>query len=96
MNNEVDLSKYQIRTDLAIDYVEEKKELKGVKHNTKIIDNIKVTNVNLSKNNILNKKEGKYITLEFEDVTDTNNTDVIPDSNTESNVADVTENGSAE
>ena len=77
MNNEVDLSKYQIRTDLAIDYVEEKKELKGVKHNTKIIDDIKVTNVNLSKNNVLNKKQGKYITLEFEDVTDTNNREKV-------------------
>lgn len=73
MNNEVDLSKYQIRTDLAIDYVEEEKELKGVKHNTQIIDNIKVTNVELDNNNVLKKKKGKYITLEFDDVTDTNN-----------------------
>ena len=77
MNNDVDLSKYQIRTDLAIDYVEEKKQLKGVKHNTKVIEDIKVTNVNLSKNNVLNKKQGRYITLEFEDVTDTNNREKV-------------------
>jgi len=77
MNKEVDLSKYQIRTDLAIDYVEEKKELKGVKHKTEIIDDIIVTTVNLSDKNILNKKKGKYITLEFEDVTDKDNRDKV-------------------
>jgi len=77
MNNEIDLSKYQIRTDLAIDYVEEKQELKGVRHKTKIIDNIIVTDVELSKDNVLNKKQGKYITLEFEDVTDKNNKEKV-------------------
>ena len=77
MNKEVDLSKYQIRTDLAIDYVEEKQKLKGVKHSTEIINGITVTNVILSENNVLNKKKGKYITLEFEDVTDKDNRDKI-------------------
>ena len=79
MNKEIDLSKYQIRTDLAIDYVEEKKELKGVKHKTEIIDNIKVTNVELESDNVLKKKKGKYITLEFEDVTDTKNRQKVID-----------------
>ena len=73
MNREVDLSKYQIRTDLAIDYVEEKNELEGVKYKTDIINGIKVTNVVLDKKNALNKKKGKYITLEFDDVTDKDN-----------------------
>ena len=77
MNKEVDLSKYQIRTDLAIDYVEEKSELEGVKHKTEIIDGITVTNVELNENNVLNKKKGKYITLEFEDATDSGNRDKI-------------------
>lgn len=77
MNKEVDLSKYEIRTDLAIDYVEDKKELEGVKHNTEIIDGITVTNVELNENNVLNKKKGKYITLEFEDVTDSENREKI-------------------
>ena len=77
MNKEVDLSKYHIRTDLAIDYVEEKKKLKGVKHKTDIIDNIKVTNVELDSINALSKKKGKYITLEFDDVTDTNNREKV-------------------
>ena len=73
MNKEVDLSKYQIRTDLAIDYIEDKKELKGVKYKTDIISGIKVTNVKINSNNVLDKKRGNYITLEFEDVTDSNN-----------------------
>ena len=77
MNKEVDLSKYQIRTDLAIDYVEEKSKLEGVKHKTANINGIKVTNVELFKKNALNKKKGKYITLEFEDVTDFNNREKI-------------------
>lgn len=77
MNKDIDLSKFQIRTDLAIDYVEEKKELKGVKHKTETINNIKVTNVELDNINVLNKKKGKYITLEFDDVTDTNNREKV-------------------
>lgn len=73
MNKEVDLSKYQIRTDLAIDYVEQENELEGVKYKTDIINGIKVTNVELKSSNALNKKKGKYLTLEFEDVTDKKN-----------------------
>lgn len=73
MDKERDLSKYQIRTDLAIDEIEEKVKLKGVKYKTDIINGIKVTNVELDSKNDLNKKKGKYITLEFEDITDSKN-----------------------
>ena len=73
MNKEVDLSKYQIRTDLAIDYVESKEKISGVKYRTDIINGLKVTNVELNEKNGLGKKKGKYITLEFEDVTDEDN-----------------------
>lgn len=73
MGKEKDLGKYQIRTDLAIDYVEENKLLKGVKYKTENINDIIVTNVELDDINDLNKKKGKYITLEFDDVTDTTN-----------------------
>lgn len=73
MDKERDLSKYQIRTDLAIDEIEEEKKLNGVKYKTDTINGIKVTNVELSEKNDLNKKKGKYITLEFEDVTDSKN-----------------------
>ena len=73
MNKEVDLSKYQIRTDLAIDYVSEKTTLVGVNYKTSTINGIKITSVKLNKENALNKKKGKYITLEFKDVTDKDN-----------------------
>ena len=49
MNENIDLSKYQIRTDLAVDEIDKKDKLKGVKYSEEIIDNIKVTNVILSK-----------------------------------------------
>ena len=79
MNEEKDLSKYQIRTDLAIDYIKDKEELKGLKHKKEIINGITVTNVELEQDNILDKKKGKYITLEFEDVTDSENEKKIID-----------------
>ena len=73
MNREIDLSKYQIRTDLAIDELEEKVKLKGVKSKNRKVDNINITEVILDKDNDLGKKKGKYITLEFEDITDSTN-----------------------
>jgi len=73
MDKEIDLSKYQLRTDLAIDDLKESVALKGVKHKTEIVNGVKVTNVQLESVNDLGKKKGKYITLEFDDVTDINN-----------------------
>lgn len=77
MDNEKDLSKYQIRTDLAIDALGEKKKLNGVKYKTEEINNIVVTEVQLDEKNELNKKKGKYITLEFEDITDSKNQEKV-------------------
>ena len=76
MNKDIDLSKYEIRTDLTIDLLD--KKIKGVKYKTTKSKNIKVTEVNLNEINDLNKKKGKYITLEFEDITDSDNlSDVV-------------------
>ena len=77
MNREVDLDKYQIRTDLAIDYVEGNNTLEGVLCEDYYVDEIKVTQVYLNKKNALNKKSGKYITLEFDDVTDRQNREKV-------------------
>ena len=77
MNKEIDLSKYQIRTDLTIDELENKGKLKGVKSNVKKIDDVNITEVILEEKNDLNKKKGKYITLEFEDITDTENAEKV-------------------
>jgi len=75
MNHEVDLQKYQIRTDLAIDLISNKESIKGIKSSKKTIDNIKITDVYIDDegSKSINKKSGNYITIEFEDVTDYEN-----------------------
>ena len=68
MNHEVDLKNNILRTDLAVELIE--------KAPTKQIDDIKITNITLNKQEAgqINKKPGNYTTIEFEDVTDhTNN-----------------------
>lgn len=69
MKHEVDLNKYQIRTDLVI----EKNNDDFI--NTEIEEkNIKITKTILKKDNLIKeKKKGTYITIEFEDITDSNN-----------------------
>ncbi len=68
---EVDLSKYDIRTDLVVDLIEESPSFET----KKVVDNITISNIKLDKENgkKLNKKEGDYTTIYFEDITDTNN-----------------------
>ena len=73
MGNEIDLGRYNIRTDLAVDVIDE--STKGIKTKINYVDDIKVTNVLVLKegSKIINKKEGLYITIEFKDVTDYDN-----------------------
>lgn len=68
---EVDLSKYEIRTDLVVDLIEENASFET----RTIIDDITVSNIKLDKKNgdILNKSEGDYTTIYFDDITDTTN-----------------------
>jgi len=77
MNKEVDLSKYQIRTDLAIEELENNSKLEGVICKNAKYDGVKITKVILEENNELNKKKGTYITLEFEDITDSDNSNKV-------------------
>ncbi len=71
MKHSVDLSKYQIRTDLAIESI---KDIKNISKQ-KIEENVKITNVVVDENisKIINKKKGNYITIEFDDITDSSN-----------------------
>lgn len=64
----IDANYLNIRTDLAIE------EIEVDDLNTVITNNIKVTNIDVddNKSKLLNKKKGKYITIEFDDVTDFN------------------------
>ena len=73
MKHEIDLKNYQIRTDLAIEEVENSSNLKGVIKDEYNVDDIKVTSVKLDKDNNLYKKAGNYITIEFNDITDSDN-----------------------
>lgn len=71
VNNEIDLSKYNIRTDLLIDKVETLKK-EAVEIEEKEIDNVLVNISKVKSDNDI-KKIGTYITISFDDVTDRNN-----------------------
>lgn len=70
MKHEIDLSKYRIRTDLAIEVIPEDLSIEQ-----KEIDNIKISKIYIDEKSseIINKKIGNYITIEFEDITDDSN-----------------------
>lgn len=74
MKHSADLSNYNIRTDIALDVVENKK-INGIKTNISKEDGVKVTTVEVDENGskVINKGKGIYITIEFNDVTDTDN-----------------------
>lgn len=63
----IDLNKYSIRTDLALDLIND--------FDSKIIDNIVITDIDVDEkiSKKIGKKIGKYITIEFNDITDFNN-----------------------
>ena len=77
MNKEIDLSKYQLRTDLAIESVSDK--IDGINIKTDEIDSIKITDVYIDESGAkkINKKSGNYITIEFNDITDMDNRDKV-------------------
>ena len=72
MNNEQDLSVFSIRTDLIID----DKSIDDKEYNkTTIYDDIIVSELTINEKNrsVINKEEGTYITIEFNDITDSEN-----------------------
>ena len=66
MNNRIDLSKYNIRSDLIIDEVDDEKLLKAKKSKK---DDVIVSSIELKENELECKKKGTYITIEFTDIT---------------------------
>lgn len=75
MNHEIDLSKYKIRTDLALEAIETVEDKSGIVENTYTKDNITVTHITLDEKTAtsIQKKEGTYITIEFKDISDYQN-----------------------
>lgn len=69
--NEIDLSKYQMRTDLVVDLIDENPSFE----NKKVVDGITISNIKLDEKNsrLLNKAQGNYTTIYFEDITDSTN-----------------------
>lgn len=65
--HEIDLSKYDLRTDLIIE-----SNILDIHNNHYQIDDINVDDITLDKD-LLDKKKGKYVTISFEDITDNNN-----------------------
>lgn len=65
--HKIDLNKYEVRTDMAVDLIHEKNRIKNYKE-----ENVNVSWIKIDENNKLNKNPGTYITLEFDDVTDDN------------------------
>lgn len=74
MGHNIDLSNYKIRTDLAIEAIDNKK-INGITSKEFVLDGIKITEVTVNEeaSKIINKKKGNYITIEFEDITDYEN-----------------------
>ncbi len=72
MGHEIDLKNYEVHTDLAIELVESGRE--NIKY-----EDIKVTDIILDSDNAqkINKKAGRYITIEFEDITDYENKEKV-------------------
>ena len=79
MDKEIDLSKYSIRTDLAIELIENKNNLEGIESRIEKVNGLTVTNVIVKEegSKIINKKQGNYITIEFDDVTDIDNRRIV-------------------
>lgn len=78
MKHEIDLSKYQLRTDLAIEAIGTS-NIEGIDSNIENFGDIKVTNVYINElgSKKINKKIGNYITIEFSDITDYNNKEKV-------------------
>ncbi len=77
MGKNIDLDKYTLRTDLINETIENNN--RKIESNIEEVDDIKITNVFLNKENskLLNKKVGDYITIEFNDITDYENKEKV-------------------
>ncbi|MFV0275432.1 MAG: GPR endopeptidase [Bacilli bacterium] len=71
MSNKIDLSKFEIRTDLVFELIEAS-NLNGINTVVKKYEDIEITSVTIDKkiSKDINKKEGKYTTITFDDISD--------------------------
>lgn len=73
MGHKIDLSKYKTRTDLAIEVIND--TIEGITSKVYSCDDVKITEVYINKKAAeeIGKKQGHYITIEFDDITDFEN-----------------------
>lgn len=77
---EIDLSKYAPRTDLADEIVTSSKDTKEYSVTNKTYHDVNISYITIHKdNNSFNKKKGDYISIEFNNVEDQKNRDIIKD-----------------
>lgn len=71
MSHEVDMKNVAVRTDLAIELL---KEPKGIEE-----EKVKITSIDLNEKDArkIGKKEGTYVTIEFNDITDYDNQEKV-------------------
>lgn len=79
MGHEIDLEKYNIRTDLAIEAIANQKTETGIKSHIETEGDITITTVYLDEEGSkkIEKPVGSYITIEFKDVTDYENQEKV-------------------
>ena len=78
MSNEIDLNKYQVRTDLAIESLKHYDNKTDIITTVKKENDINITTIKVKKDiDIINKKKGNYITIEFNDITDFENREKV-------------------
>ena len=79
MGHEIDLKRYDIRTDLVIDTIDNNDD--NIDTLVEVQGDIKITKVTVDDNvsRIIGNKKGRYITIEFDDVTDTDNKNKVED-----------------
>ena len=76
MSREIDLSKYRLRSDLVVETIdEETKQYDGIIFEKQTEKDIQITTIDVLPNGAekIGKKVGKYITIEFDDITDNDN-----------------------
>lgn len=78
MSHEIDLSKYNVRTDLLIESLP-KNNVDGIISKRREKKGIYIDEIDISKSALkyCDKKEGKYITISFNDITDINNQKIL-------------------
>lgn len=79
MSKEIDLKKYQIRTDLVVEAIDGIKFKEEYQKEVKEVDQVKITKVFIDEvmSKKIAKKVGNYVTIEFDDVTDYDNKEKI-------------------